>query len=84
MSSIDWQKIRDTLPPVAEDDPALILLQAQIAATDKNPPEGIDSQGKPWAEIYREYRQFLLDEMERYRWRKAGYEPTQEMLDACR
>lgn len=86
-SAIDWKKIRDEqIPEVAEDDPALRLVRAQLAALDKYPPmEGNEpTTGKPYRELRKEMRKSLLDEIERYRWRKAGFTLTQEMLDALR
>lgn len=75
MSTIDWKKIRDTqVPPIAEDDPALSAVRKQLEYLDKYPP----------TELRQQFRQNLLDEIERYRWQKAGFEPTQEMLEACR
>ena len=87
ISAIDWRKIRDEhVPPVAEDDPALAQVYAQLIWLEAHhTPTGNDpTTGRPLAELYREFKQHLRDEIERYRWRKAGYEPTQEMLDACR
>ena len=84
---IDWKKIRDEqVPPVAEDDPALAQVHFQLKWLDKHvTPEGNEPvTGRSWAELRMEFQQGLLDEIERYRWRKAGFEPTREMLDACR
>lgn len=86
-SAIDWKKVRDArVPPVAADDPALAYVYGQLNWLETHPtPEGNDPMTeRPWAEINREYRQNLLDEIERYRWRKSGFEPTQEMIAACR
>jgi hypothetical protein len=84
-SAIDWKKIHDELPPAPVDDPALVDIYAQLRWLDNNPPpEGNDYSGTPWIELHEELKQSILDDIERYRWRKAGYEPTREMLDACR
>jgi len=86
-SAIDWKKVRDErVPPVSKDDPALARVYAQLRWLDTHTtPEGNDPHtGRPWTELRVEFHQSLLDEIERYRWRKAGFEPTQEMLDVCR
>ena len=85
--TIYWRKIRDErVPPVSKDDPALALIYAQLRWLDTHPaPEGNDPfTGMPYAELHVEFQQSLLDEIERYRWSKAGFTPTQEILDACR
>jgi hypothetical protein len=85
--AIDWKKVRDErVPPVAADDPVLELVRAQLAWVTANPaPEGNDPvTGMSYTELRENFRRYLLDEIERYRWRKAGFEPTREMLDACR
>ena len=85
--AIDWKKIRDErVPPVSKDDPALAQIYAQLRWIDTHPlPEGnYPMTGRSWAELIVEFRQCLLDEIERYRWEKAGFTPTREMLDACR
>lgn len=87
MSTIDWKKIRDAqVPPIAEDDPALATIYAQLRwLNNRTTLVGNDPiTGMPYAELHQNFRQYLLDEIERYRWQKAGFEPTQEMLDACR
>ncbi len=84
---IDWKKVRDErVPPVAEDDPVLALVRAQLRWLEaRHTLVGNDpTTGRPLAELHEEFKQHLYDEIERYRWQKAGYEPTQEMLDACR
>jgi hypothetical protein len=86
-NAIDWKKIRDErVPPVSENDPALARIHAQLRWLDaRHTLVGNDpTTGRPLAELHANFKQQLLDEIERYRWRKAEYEPTQEMLDACR
>jgi hypothetical protein len=85
--AIDWKKVRDEcVPPVSEHDPALANIYAQVRWLDTHPaPEGNDPiTERTWTELHAECRQILLDEIEEYRWRKAGFEPTKEILDACR
>jgi hypothetical protein len=87
MSNIDWKKFRDEhVPEVATDDPALARVRAQLDWLEKHPaPEGNDPIfGKPYTEVCAEIRQSLLDEIERYRWRKAGFDVTPEMLGELR
>jgi hypothetical protein len=86
-SAIDWKKFRDErVPEVAADDPVLQRVRAQLAALDKYPPmDGNEpTTGRSYAALRQELRQSLLDEIERYRWRRAGFTVTQEMLDAVR
>jgi hypothetical protein len=85
--SIDWKKVRDELvPPVSENDPVLAKIYAELRWLDtSDAQEGNDPiTGRSWAEIGTELRQSLHDEIERYRWRKAGFELTPEILEACR
>ena len=84
--SIDWKRYRDEcIPPVAEDEPALARIHAQLRWLDEHPiPEGDNYPGRPWAEVKAEFRQSLLDEIERYRWESAGFRFTSEIRDACR
>ena len=86
-SAIDWKKICDErIPPAAEGDPALALVHAQLRWLEaRHTLVGNDPvTGRLLAELHEEFKQHLRDEIERYRWRKAGFEPTQEMIDACR
>jgi hypothetical protein len=85
--AIDWKRVRDDLvPPVAEDDPALARIYAQLRWLEKHvTPEGNDPlTGRPWTELRAEFQQSLHDDIESYRWQKAGFIPTREILDACR
>lgn len=86
-SAIDWKKIRDAhVPEVPEDDPALALVRAQLTWLDTHsPPRGNDPlTGKSYADLHQEHRQCLLEEIERYRWQKAGFRLTREILDAIK
>lgn len=82
MSTIDWKKIRDTqVPPVAEDDPMLSLLYAQLKAFDRYPPEEgqIPGMQKTWEEARDDLRLQIEEEIARYRFlRSAGF-PLQLM-----
>lgn len=85
--TLDWKAVRDQLvPEVPTDDPALVLIYARLRYLDACLPlDGNDPvTGRPWSEFRVEFRQYLTDEMERYGWRRAGFHPTQEVLDACR
>lgn len=87
MSAINWKKFRDErVPEVPEDDPVLGLVRAQLAALDKYPPmDGNEpTTGRSYAALRQELRQSILDEIERYRWRKAVFDVTPEMLGELR
>lgn len=82
MSSIDWKKIRDTqVPPIAEDDPALSLLYAQLKALDMYPPEEgqIPGMQKTWKEARDDLRLQIEEEIARYLFLKDAGFPLQLM-----
>jgi hypothetical protein len=86
-SALDWKEIRDAhVPEVSADDPVVARVRAELDWLEKHPaPEGNDPIfGKPYTEIQKELRQYLLDDIERYRWRKAGFNVTQDILDMVR
>lgn len=77
-SVIDWEKMQSVealiRPTTSDDDPALILLRAQLAALDKQPPaEGqIPGMQMTWAEAREDLRLQIEEEIARYRALKAG------------
>lgn len=87
MSNIEWRKVRDELvPPLSVDEPAVAYIRAQLRWLDEHTvPEGNELwSGRSYKEIQHEFRQYLLDEIERYHWEKAGFTFTKEIRDACR